>query len=177
MGSLYENNPRGQYKRPESDSEIGQVWGKAIGPFYTAEGVARELGLSEEEIGQLVANSSIITVQTSDHITFFPSRQLVRRDDGTTTINPAVAPALAFLIEHEEEFSDVRELITERGTRLVDEWTIAATLLQPNEVGETLLEDLELQLDKPDGEAWTRLKTLNGMATGIRIVVFDDKSK
>ena len=157
--------------RPSPDN--ARLWGEAVGPFFKEEIAARRLGVNKDQLSNLVSNHKVLSVRTSDNVGLFPVRQFDFDEAGSATVKPAVAHALDYYKNNSTHFEDIARLETEEGAPLVDEWTIASVLLRPDEKGKTLLDDLNANLEDRNHVAWTRLRTLDGMATAVRIVLFE----
>lgn len=153
----------------------GAKWNRAVGPFYSSRGLARRLKVDHSRLDEMARTGQILALHTAEGDLVYPTRQFFANEDGTFMVNPAIAPALQFLMEHEEDFVDVRHLTTDDGIRLIDEWTIARTLLQPDKERRILLSDLQQNLDNPEHESWQKLLDLNGIVSGIRRVLSESK--
>lgn len=58
-----------------SDDETDNVWNRRLGPFYTVSSGARLLGITEEEILQMVERLEILRLITTDEVQLFPAVQ------------------------------------------------------------------------------------------------------
>ncbi|KKR78368.1 MAG: hypothetical protein UU23_C0001G0132 [Candidatus Curtissbacteria bacterium GW2011_GWA1_40_9] len=157
--------------------ESGDVskWNRAIGPFYSTKGLTRRLGVDDAALTTMLQEGKIIALRTSDGNIVYPTRQFFQNEDDTVMVKPVVSRALQFLIDHEADFADIRTIVDENGPHsLLNEWTIAGVLLQPNEDGETLLDQLQDHLNDPDDESWAKLNDLDGIATRLRKVTSKD---
>lgn len=163
------------HEREYGEGSDASKWNRAIGPFYSTEGLTRRLRVDDKTLTTMSQKGRIIAFRTSDGTIVYPTRQFFQKADDTVMVKPVVSRALQFLIEHEADFADIRTIVDENGPHsLLNEWTIAGVLLQPNEDGETLLDQLQKHLNDPDDESWARLNDLNGIATGLRKVTDKD---
>lgn len=144
-------------------------WNRAIGPFYKFEGAARKLGVDSKTLAAMTIRGELIALRTREGDVVYPARQFFLNEDAVCMVRPAVSAALRFLMEHEKDFADIRVITDKNGPHsLLNEWTIAGVLFQPNEKAETLIDDLERNLSNPEHESWARLIDLNGIATHLR---------
>lgn len=146
----------------------GQKLNQALGPFYSPDTVARKLSVEPEKLGKMACAGQIIALPTKEGNIVYPTRQFLCRTEGTFAVNPAVPAAFNYLIEHDEEMSDVICFLDSPYSYL---WIMARALFRQDENGEMLLTTLQQNLNNPEHESWKQLLDLSGVVTGVRKVL------
>ena len=146
----------------------GQKLNRALGPFYSPDAVIRKLSIEPDKLGEMARAGQIIALPTKEGNIVYPTRQFLGRTEGTFVVNPAVPAAFSYLIEHDEEMSDV---ICFLDTPYGYLWTMAGALFRQDENGEMLLTTLQQNLDNPEHESWRQLLDLSSVVTGVRKVL------
>mgnify|MGYP001572513085 CR=1 FL=1 len=146
----------------------GQRLNRSLGPFYSPDAVIRKLSVDPDKLGEMARTGQIIALKTEEGNIVYPKKQFLRPTKGTFDLSPAVAAAFSYLMEHDEELSDVVcFLYTPYG--LLE--TMAGALFRQDENGEMLLTTLQQNLDNPEHESWKKLLDLDGVVSGVRKVL------
>ncbi len=151
--------------REQEGGSDGSKFNRAVGPFYSPQGVLRRLGIDQQTLGEMVQTGQILALPTAEGQFVYPTRQFFSNEDGRIMVNPAVEPAMRSLMEHEDDSMD---LLFQVDSPIGLLWTVAGALLQLDEKGETLIHTLQQHLDDPQHESWQRLHDLNGVISKIK---------
>ena len=154
--------------REQEGGSDGSRFNRAVGPFYSPGGVLKRLSIDQKTLGEMAQTGQILALPTAEGQLVYPIRQFFSNEDGRVMVNPAVVPAMRYLMKHEDDSIDLLFQVDSPYGLL---WTIAGALLQPDDRGETLLHTLQQHLDNPEHESWQRLHDLNGVISGIKKVL------